>query len=93
VDDGFTSHALSLERRLAANAERIYLMVNAYWEPLTFELPPAPGGESEGWRRVIDTSQPTPDDICDWEDAPVVAASTYQVGPRSVVILSAQESA
>lgn len=92
IDDGFTSHALSVERRLASGTGRVYLMVNAYWESLTFELPSVPGAESQGWRRVIDTSQPTPDDICAWEDAPVVAEPSYQVGPRSIVLLIAKAS-
>jgi isoamylase len=91
VDDAYTPHALALERRLAAGVERFYLMVNAYWEPLTFELPTAPANGSQGWRCLIDTNKPTPLDICDWHDAPAVAATTYQVGPRSIVVLMAEE--
>ena len=38
-------------------------MINAYWEALAFELPPTE--EGAGWRRWIDTSLASPDDICE----------------------------
>ena len=53
---------------------RFYLILNAYWEPLEFELPAAPGGT---WRRWIDTSLDSPDDIVPWEEAPPVAGNKY----------------
>ena len=63
-------------------------MVNAYWEPLTFELP-APRADSPGsWRRSLDTVLPSPDDINTFETAPVVSTPTYLVRPRSVVLLT-----
>jgi glycogen operon protein len=62
-------------------------MVNAYWEPLAFELP-REHADREGWRRCIDTARRSPDDICRWADAPRVAQTTYTVQPRSVVLLA-----
>jgi glycogen operon protein len=60
--------------------------MNAYWEPLDFELPRVP--ESHPWRRWIDTALPPPDDIVAWQLAPDVAgAGTYRTGPRSMVVL------
>ena len=41
------------------------------------------------WRRWIDTSLASPDDIQDWPAAPVVTGQTYRAGPRSVVVLIA----
>jgi glycogen operon protein len=41
------------------------------------------------WRRWIDTSLESPDDIQDWPAAPVVKGPTYRAGPRSVVVLIA----
>ena len=61
-------------------------MVNAYWEELVFEIPPG-GDVYEPWRRCIDTSLDSPDDACDWFNAPEIVTSTYQVQPRSVVLL------
>ena len=60
---------------------RIYLVLNAYWEPLAFELPDG------HWCRWIDTTLPSPEDIVPWQDAPAVTQQRYPVGPRSVVVL------
>ena len=63
-------------------------ILNAYWEPLQFELPPSPGADRDVWRRCIDTALPSPDDILPWEDAPVVKETSYVVQPRSIVLLA-----
>ncbi len=93
LDGGPTSHALALTRTSPTGAERFYLMINAYWEPLTFQLPPAPAAAPAGWQLWFDTSKPSPDDIYRREDAPLVGATTYQVGPRSISALVANERA
>ncbi len=63
-----------------------YLILNAYWEPLDFELPNL---ESGTWLRWIDTSLDSPNDISPWKDAPPVQGYTYRVADRSVVMLYA----
>ena len=63
-------------------------MLNAYWEPLTFELPAVPADSQQTWRRCIDTALPSPDDIRLWEAAPAVEQPTYVVQARSVVLLA-----
>ena len=62
-------------------------MLNAYWEPLTFELPPVPAESRQRWRRCVDTALASPDDFCSWETAPFVENATYVLQPRSVVCL------
>jgi glycogen operon protein len=62
-----------------------HLILNAYWESLDFELPER--GQGCSWRRWIDTSLKSPDDIVEWEKAPPISGSAYHVGPRSVVML------
>jgi glycogen operon protein len=80
------SHSLAFTAQ-APNAERFFhVILNAYWEPLEFELPP-PAQNYDGWCRWIDTSLPSPDDIVEWCAAPLVAGRTYPAGPRSVVVL------
>ena len=65
------------------NGPAFHLILNAFWEPLNFAVPPAP--EKTSWVRVIDTFLPPPRDIM---DAPVdVVASDYLVQPRSTVLL------
>jgi glycogen operon protein len=65
----------------------LHAMLNACWEPLTFELPPARSPDNPRWRRWIDTSLPSPHDIAAWEEAQSVSGSTYVVSPRSMVFL------
>ncbi|HEX6736978.1 MAG TPA: glycogen debranching enzyme, partial [Vicinamibacteria bacterium] len=66
----------------------VHGMFNAYWEPLSFELPPIPG-ESEGrWRRMIDTALASPDDLRPWPEAPPVEQAAYVAQPRSLVVLA-----
>jgi glycogen operon protein len=52
-----------------------------------FLMPPSPQGRR--WRRVIDTSLPSPDDIVADEAAgkPVADGSRYPVGPFSLIVL------
>ena len=42
-----------------------HVMFNAYWEPLTFELPRPDPGVARRWRRWIDTYRDAPEDIFD----------------------------
>jgi glycogen operon protein len=80
------SRSLALEATLP-DGLRIHLILNAYWEALDFELPCA--GGTRIWRRWIDTTLESPNEIIDWPTAPPVSGSTYHAGPRSVVVLFA----
>ncbi len=81
------SHALAFTLRSLLARFLFHAMLNAYWEPLTFELPPLPAESGQRWRRCIDTALQSPDDICHWDKAPAVPSETYVAGPRSVVLL------
>jgi isoamylase len=72
-----------------ARLERMVFQVilNAYWEPLEFELPALPHDAGDAWRRWIDTSLDSPHDIADWEEALSVPGLTYRMEPRSMVVL------
>lgn len=63
----------------------VHLMINAWWKELLFEIPKRSG--ERVWRRWIDTSRPSPDDICDWLEGPPVTGATCRVEPRSIVAL------
>ena len=67
---------------------RWHAMVNAWWEPLTFQLPPADGGQAR-WHRWIDTSLPSPQDIVPPEQAPEVQGDRWTVPGRSLAVLLA----
>jgi glycogen operon protein len=87
-DWGEQSHSLAATTRLVGDRLLMHAMVNAYWEPLEFQLPDE-GADHAPWRRCIDTALPSPDDICSWDDAPAASARTYTVGARSITILVA----
>jgi glycogen operon protein len=67
---------------------RLHVILNAYWEPLEFELPLATSATGP-WRRWIDTALESPRDIVEWQAAPPVPGETYSAGARSVVVLLA----
>ncbi len=67
----------------------MHLILNAYWDPLDFDLPPASNQDGNPWRRWIDTAQQTPNDIVPWREAAAVPGPTYRAEARSVVVLYA----
>jgi glycogen operon protein len=85
-DWGYDSHTLAATVRFLGGQGELHLIVNAYWEPLDFEIPP-PGDPSNPWRRIIDTSLDSPADACAWADAPAITQASYRVPSRSVVVL------
>jgi isoamylase len=82
------SHSLALSSEIPNEKLTFHLILNAYWEPLDFELPSL--SEYGSWRRWIDTSLDSPDDIVEWKTAPAVVGRSYRAGPRSVVALFAR---
>jgi isoamylase len=82
------SHSLAITASAVAANLDVYLMLNAYWEPLRFELPPVGEDESRPWRRWLDTFLAAPDDICVFSNAPTVGGSSYLVNPRSIIGLA-----
>jgi isoamylase len=84
-----SSHSIAFTAKFTRDRAPYHVILNAYWEPLEFELPPAADGARDRWRRWIDTSLESPHDIVEWECAPLVPGHTYRVEPRSVVVLFA----
>jgi glycogen operon protein len=78
------SHSLAITVHGRGRAALFHAMFNAYWEPLTFELPSV----GPGWRRWIDTDRDAPDDIHVGPGLSVGGAS-YAVQARSLVVLFA----
>jgi isoamylase len=67
----------------------IYVMINAYWEELRFEIQE---GTASEWRRVVDTSQENPFDFLEPGNESLLQSLHYQVAARSVVILVRNKS-
>jgi len=83
------SHSLAVRIAYERSETELYLILNAYWEALTFEVPPLEGWVA--WRRCVDTFRPSPEDACFGIDAPAVLSSSTLVQPRSLVVLVAAE--
>lgn len=79
------SPEVALGAELRNEGLMFHLILNGFWEPLDFELPPRDGRGP--WLRWIDTSRPSPEGIVEWKAAPPVAEGTYRAGPRSAVTL------
>jgi isoamylase len=82
------SHSLAISASAVSADLDLYLILNAYWEPLRFELPAFPEAGLGTWRRWLDTFLEAPDDICPISNAPLVAGSSYVVNPRSIAALA-----
>jgi isoamylase len=62
----------------------IHVMMNTYWEPLSFAVPTV---EGRSWRRAVDTSLESPADAAEPGKEKIFRGDRYQVDGRSVVVL------
>jgi glycogen operon protein len=86
-DWGEHSHSLAFTFASVQARYLIHGMLNAYWDPLTFEVPPAPPPGERGGRRVNHTPLTSPHDIIPREGAPRGTSTSYLVQPRSMALL------
>ena len=83
VDVSHDSHSLAFCLHGSSHGDDdIYVMINAYWQQLDFEIQE---GTAQEWRRVVDTGLPSPAEFAD-EGLPLQQAK-YTVAPRSIVVL------
>jgi isoamylase len=69
------------------NDDDIYVMINAFWEELDFEVQE---GSAHEWKRIVDTGLPSPDDFS--HNGVPLQHATYRAAPRSIVVLVRQRS-
>ncbi|MDW7695592.1 glycogen debranching protein GlgX [Flammeovirgaceae bacterium SG7u.111] len=84
-DWGKNSHSIALTLHKKKKDPIIHVMFNAYWEDLYFELPVM--HDKPKWRRVIDTSLPSPEDYCEYEKGIEINKAVYKVQSRSIVVV------
>jgi glycogen operon protein len=84
-DRAYDSHSLAFFLSgVSQRDDDLYVMINAYWEPLPFVIQE---GRPDEWRRVVDTSLASPADILDPGNGHPLTSRSYDVRPRSVVVL------
>jgi isoamylase len=85
VDMSQHSHHLAYFLRGATvGDDDLYVMINAEPKDRTFVIQQ---GSPEDWRRVIDTSRPSPHDICEPGTEERLGSLLYRVKARSIVVL------
>lgn len=84
------SHCIAFTVQSLSRAMKMYYMVNAYWEEKEFSLPDSVDGVPVQWRRWLDTSLPSPDDISEMHSGAPVNGYTYKLPARTVVALVAR---
>ena len=89
-DWGHCSHSIALTGDGIEGDDDSHMMFNAYWEDLDFKLPPRLGAGR--WLRLVDTSQPSPDDISGLGQERPADSNTYLVGAHSVIVLIAHNT-
>ncbi len=83
-------HSRSLAFSVRGRSELLYVILNAYWKPLEFQLPPVNQQSESGWHRLVDTALDWPDVFCNPHPENVFDRNTYQAQPRSVVVFMAE---
>jgi len=81
------SHSIAFTVEAREEKLLFHVIVNAYWQPLDFELPRLDRAGKNLWGRWIDTALDAPHDIVEWEKAEIVPGDTYRAESRSVAIL------
>ena len=85
TDQSDSSHSLAYTLKGGSQGDQdIYVMINAYWKPLTFTIQE---GQASDWRVAADTGQPSPNDIFASGAEPAITSLSYSVSARSIVVL------
>jgi glycogen operon protein len=85
VDYGDDCHTLAFALHgVSQHDDDLYVLINAGSQDLTFTLQE---GQPDQWRRVVDTSLPSPEDFAEPGAEPIVPSLTYLVKARTVVVL------
>ena len=79
------SHSLAVYIHNKINNKLIYVAFNSYWKPLKFELPPV--DPDAPWKKVLNSAEPSPEDIIPYENAPEITDTEFTVESRSVITL------
>jgi len=85
LDMSHNSHSLAFCLHGSSQGDDdIYVMINAHGEDVGFTIQE---GDPRQWRRIADTSLPSPSDFVERGEEPLLQTMDYMVKARSVVIL------
>jgi isoamylase len=81
------SHSLAITVQSLSGRLTMYFMINAYTNSLEFEIPVYIGDRKCNWKKWIDTSGESPDDISELTSAKLVSNNLHKLNPYSLVVL------
>ncbi|MBL8817056.1 MAG: glycogen debranching protein GlgX [Planctomyces sp.] len=81
------SYSLAFTIESQTERAKMFVILNAWKQPLEFELPLIEGENQGSWRRWLDTALDSPNDIVSWNHSPEVGGVTYKALEHSVVVL------
>ncbi len=87
VDLSHDSHSLAFCLHSDSQDDDLYVMINAYWEDLQFQVQE---GSARDWVRIVDTALASGEDFS--ESGVALQRNQYHVAPRSVVVLARRRS-
>ncbi|MEM1135818.1 MAG: glycogen debranching protein GlgX [Bacteroidota bacterium] len=86
-DWGENSHSLAFTLGKPSEEARLHIMINAYWDKLTFELPVFSKNPEGAWKKIIDTAEVSSKDIFPVKKAPEIKGNRITLADRSVIVL------
>jgi glycogen operon protein len=88
-DLSYDSHSLAFRLRGSQFGEPdLYVMINAWHQPIRFRIQE---GAAADWLRLADTNRASPEDFVTAAEARPLSSVEYDVGPRSIVVLTRQQ--
>ena len=84
------SHSIAFTVQSLSGTSAMHYIVNAHSDPLDFELPKTDSASAKNWKRWIDTSLGSGDDICLITEAQVVNSITYKLNAHAIAVMVRQ---
>lgn len=81
------SHSIALTVYHPITLDELYVVCNAYWDPIEFTIPDR---DDSDWHLLINTANPSPQDIYLVEEAPSYPDNTVLVAGRSMIVMVAK---
>jgi isoamylase len=89
ADWGKETHSIAFTLKDDEGGCLLYCMINAFWEPVDFEVPPLED-ESLDWYPLIDTSKDNPEDFNPSSEK-TISGPAYRLDSRTIVVLQARK--
>ncbi|PSW19047.1 glycogen debranching enzyme GlgX [Photobacterium sanctipauli] len=83
------SHSLALTVNHPITQDELYVICNAYWDPLEFTLPDRRNSE---WHLLVNTAKSSPYDIYLPDEAPIYPHDTILATGRSMIVMVAKST-